>query len=124
MNPAILFQQQEFKPVPLIENDDYAYMFALKQEFRSTFRKSPFHLKASEKKNDIERYSDRYQLSQQDLSENWTPGLETFLLSFGSSLTLNLPLYFCLENVVCFIIFCICSSSLQTRFFHGSKHEP
>ena len=68
------FQTQEFKPVPLLHNDDNAYLFALKQEFRSTFRKSPFYLKASEKRKDIERYSDKYQLSQQDFSDSWATG--------------------------------------------------
>ena len=67
-------------------------MFALKQEFRSIFRKSPFYLKASEKKKDIERYSDKYQLSQQDVSDSWKPG------------TINIPKILIPEKVVVIIL--------------------
>ena len=99
-------------------------MFALKQEFRSTFRKSPFHLKASEKKNDIERYSDRYQLSQQDLSENWTPGLETLLFSFGSFLTLNLPLYFVLKMLSALLSSAYIQVHFRLEFFMEVNMNP
>ncbi|XP_048252165.1 DNA-directed RNA polymerase III subunit RPC7-like isoform X2 [Haliotis rufescens] len=62
-----------YKAVPLATGEDYDYMQALKQEFRGASRKSPFFLDLMEKRKDIERYSDKYQLGQQDNCSGWTP---------------------------------------------------
>lgn len=59
-------------------------MLALKQEFVGTLHKSPYYLKMDEKKQDIERYSDKYQLDQQDSGEVFQPGKCTNLYSFLS----------------------------------------
>lgn len=69
-----MFQTQEFKPVPLSQTEDYEYMLALKQEFIATLHKSPYYLKLDDKKRDIERYSDKYNLHQQDCSDNYDIG--------------------------------------------------
>lgn len=73
LQPPPLFPPQEFKPVQLTQNEDYEYMLALKQEFVTTLRKSPYYLKLDDKEKDIERYSDKYQLNQQDLSDSLKP---------------------------------------------------
>ncbi|XP_041361832.1 DNA-directed RNA polymerase III subunit RPC7-like [Gigantopelta aegis] len=71
--PPPLFPPQVFKPVDLIQSDDTDYMLALKQEFRGAARKAPYHLNPTEKKRDIDRYSDKYQLGQNDNNDNWKP---------------------------------------------------
>ena len=58
----------------LEEDEDNQYILALKQEFVGTLRKSRYFLKMDEKKQDIARYSDKYQLNQQDSSEAFVPG--------------------------------------------------
>ncbi|XP_045216152.2 DNA-directed RNA polymerase III subunit RPC7-like [Mercenaria mercenaria] len=73
LQPPPLFPTQEFKPVPLAHSEDYEYMLALKQEFIATLHKSPYYLKLDDKKRDIERYSDKYQLNQQDCTESLSP---------------------------------------------------
>lgn len=73
VQPPPLFPIQAFKPVPLIKNEDADYLLALKQEFMATLKKSVYHLKADEKKRDIERYSDKYQLNQADSNDKFDP---------------------------------------------------
>lgn len=70
---GVYLQLLLYKPVPLQKGEDYDYLLALKQDFRTTIRRSPFYLTLVEKKQDIERYSDKYQLGQQDVQGNWTP---------------------------------------------------
>ncbi|KAL5004539.1 hypothetical protein ScPMuIL_017995 [Solemya velum] len=72
LQPPPLYPPQNFKPIALLQGEDYEYMLALKQEFRGTIRKSPFYLLPPEKKRDIERYSDKYQLGNDALKE-WEP---------------------------------------------------
>jgi DNA-directed RNA polymerase III subunit RPC7 len=73
-------QTQEFKSVPLSQSEDYEYMLALKQEFIATLHKSPYYLKLNDKRRDIERYSDKYQLNQQDCAEALNPGIRLSLM--------------------------------------------
>ncbi|WAR00790.1 RPC7L-like protein, partial [Mya arenaria] len=73
-----VFQNQEFKPVPLVEDEDMQYIVALKQEFVGSLRKSKYFLTLGEKKKDIERYTDKYQLNQQDSGETFTPDWNRF----------------------------------------------
>lgn len=79
-----MFQTQEFKPVSLSQTEDYEYMLALKQEFIATLHKSPYYLKLDDKKRDIERYSDKYNLHQQDCSDTIDIGSLVFMLSLLS----------------------------------------
>ncbi|KAH3841581.1 DNA-directed RNA polymerase III subunit RPC7-like [Dreissena polymorpha] len=60
LQPPPLFPPQVFKPVPLVNNEDMQYMLALKQEFVGSLRKSAYYMKQDEKKQDIERYTDKY----------------------------------------------------------------
>ena len=64
----------EYRPVPLCSGDEYDYLLALKQEYRGAMRESPYYIHSVEKKKDIQRYSDKYQLGQEDNSNNWEPG--------------------------------------------------
>ncbi len=69
------FQPLEFKPLPLATGDEYEYLLALKQEFRGTMKESAFYMKPQEKKKDIGRYSDKYQLGQHENNSTWEPGM-------------------------------------------------
>ena len=69
-----ILQPLEFKPVPLLAGEEFDYLLALKQEYRAAMKESPYYIKTPEKKKDIERYSDKYQLSCQDNSSAWKPG--------------------------------------------------
>ena len=60
--------------MPLCTGDEYAYMLALKQEYRGTMRESPYYMKPPDRKKDIARYSDKYALGQHDNHTNWEPG--------------------------------------------------
>ncbi|CAH1797963.1 unnamed protein product [Owenia fusiformis] len=73
LQPPPIYPTLEFHPVPLLGGERQAYMLALKQEFRNTMRESPHFIQAEEKKKDIERYSDKYQLGPQDNTINWEP---------------------------------------------------
>lgn len=74
VQPPPIFPPLETKPVPLATGDNYDYMLALKQEFRTTMRDSPFFIKTSRVKKDIERYTDKYQINGNgDSSREWTP---------------------------------------------------
>ena len=50
------------------------YMLALKQELLGAFQKSPYFIKALNKSRDIERYSDKYQLSISESQSSLNPG--------------------------------------------------
>jgi len=61
--------------VPLLEDEDLQYMLALKQEFFGNMKKSKYYLRLDDKKKDIERYTDKYKLTQLDSSEIFSPGM-------------------------------------------------
>ncbi|XP_038072905.1 DNA-directed RNA polymerase III subunit RPC7-like [Patiria miniata] len=72
--PPPLFPPLEFRPVPLPTGDEWDYLLLLKQEFRNTMRDSPYYIKPQDKKKDIERYSDKYRMSNNsDNTIGWTP---------------------------------------------------
>ena len=73
----VFFQPLEFKPVPLAAGEECDYLLALKQEYRAAMKESPYYIKTPEKKKDIERYSDKYQLNGQDSNGTWQPGKNT-----------------------------------------------
>ena len=54
-------------------NEELTYLLALKQEFRGFMKDSPFFVKADEQKPDIARYSDKYQIGQQEETEQNYP---------------------------------------------------
>ena len=58
-------QVNEVKAVPLASGDRYNYLLALKQEYRANMKESIYYIKVDEKRKDIERYSDKFQLGQQ-----------------------------------------------------------
>ncbi|XP_061174377.1 DNA-directed RNA polymerase III subunit RPC7-like [Saccostrea echinata] len=70
--PPPLFPIAEFKPIPFEQSEEFDYMLALKQEFLGNIRKSPFYLQAANKKKDIERYSDKYQVIT-EVNGKWKP---------------------------------------------------
>lgn len=73
LQPPPLYPPLSFKPVPLIQSDEMDYMLALKQELTGSFKKSPYFIKALNKSRDIERYSDKYQLSISDAQSTLNP---------------------------------------------------
>ncbi|XP_023234533.1 DNA-directed RNA polymerase III subunit RPC7-like [Centruroides sculpturatus] len=68
IQPPAMYPPLEFKPVPLISNEEENYLLALKQELRGTLRDSGFYVQPVLVKKDIERYSDKYQ--QKDMTAN------------------------------------------------------
>ena len=66
LEPSPKFPPLELKPVPLLSGEQYDYLLALKQEYNTNLQESQFFIKPLEKRRDIERYSDKYQLNQQD----------------------------------------------------------
>ena len=67
-------QPLEQKPVPLEAGEEGDYLLALKQEYQGSMKESVYFLKELQRKRDIERYSDKYQLGQGE--EHWEPGGE------------------------------------------------
>lgn len=60
LQPPLLFPALERRPLPLSNSDVHDYLVTIKQEFRLNALQSPFYLKESVDKRDVERYSDRY----------------------------------------------------------------
>ncbi len=65
-------QPLEFKPVPLLKDDDY--LVEWKKEYRNAMKDSPYFITMPEAKTDIERYSDKYQMNGQDNNNVMEPG--------------------------------------------------
>ncbi|KAK2176555.1 hypothetical protein NP493_656g01014 [Ridgeia piscesae] len=72
LQPPALFPPLEQKPVPLQAGEEGDYLLALKQEYQGSMKESVYFLKELQRKRDIERYSDKYQLGQGE--EHWEPG--------------------------------------------------
>lgn len=72
LQPPPLYPPTDFKPVPLLQGEEFDYMLALKQEFRGVMKRSPFYLQTSTNRKDIDRYSDKYQLNH-DTDSTWEP---------------------------------------------------
>ncbi|EMP31295.1 DNA-directed RNA polymerase III subunit RPC7-like protein [Chelonia mydas] len=65
----------EYKPVPLQTGEEVEYMLALKQELRGAMKNLPYYVKPAAPKKDVERYSDKYQMSGPiDNAIDWNPG--------------------------------------------------
>ncbi|XP_060068870.1 DNA-directed RNA polymerase III subunit RPC7-like [Ylistrum balloti] len=77
LQPPPLYPPTDFKPVPLLQGEEYDYMLALKQEFRGVMKRSQYYLQTSTNRKDIDRYSDKYQLHN-DSEGKWEPDWRRF----------------------------------------------
>lgn len=67
-------QPLEFHPVPLPAGEEGEYVLALKQELRGAMRQLPYFIRPAVPKRDVERYSDKYQMSgPMDNAIDWNP---------------------------------------------------
>ncbi|XP_062820816.1 DNA-directed RNA polymerase III subunit RPC7-like [Anolis carolinensis] len=74
LQPSPLFPPLEYKPLPLQTGEEVEYMLALKQELRGATKNLPYFIKPSAPKKDVERYSDKYQISGPvDNAIEWNP---------------------------------------------------
>ncbi|XP_050840537.1 DNA-directed RNA polymerase III subunit RPC7-like isoform X2 [Serinus canaria] len=75
LQPAPLFPVLERRAAPLPGGEEGEYMLALKQELRRAMKGLPYFVKPGAPRRDIERYSDKYQLSSPvDNAIDWNPG--------------------------------------------------
>jgi len=108
LQPPPLFPPLEFKPLPVATGEEYEYLLALKQEFRTAMQESPYYIRATEKKNHIRRYSDKYNAQAQETASAWKPEWSHFPEELrpkvrqkrkaGSDGTPNLPKKLTAEN--------------------------
>ncbi|XP_035169108.1 DNA-directed RNA polymerase III subunit RPC7-like, partial [Oxyura jamaicensis] len=74
-------QPVEYRPVPLPGGEELGYVLALKQELRGAMKNLPYFIKPGAPRRDIERYSDKYQVSSPvDGAIDWNPGAWVFFL--------------------------------------------
>ncbi|XP_020665904.1 DNA-directed RNA polymerase III subunit RPC7-like [Pogona vitticeps] len=74
LQPSPLFPPLEYKAIPLQTGEEVEYMLALKQELRGAMKNLPYFIKPSAPKKDVERYSDKYQMSGPvDNAIEWSP---------------------------------------------------
>ncbi|XP_031213977.1 DNA-directed RNA polymerase III subunit RPC7-like [Mastomys coucha] len=74
LQPSPLFPPLEFHPVPLTAGEKGEYVLALKQELHGTMRQLPYFIHPAVPKRDVERYSDKYQISGPiDNAIDWNP---------------------------------------------------
>ncbi|XP_033375716.1 DNA-directed RNA polymerase III subunit RPC7-like isoform X1 [Parus major] len=74
LQPSPLFPALERRAAPLPGGEEGEYMLALKQELRRAMRGLPYFVKPGAPRRDIERYSDKYQLSNPvDSAIDWNP---------------------------------------------------
>uniref|UniRef100_A0A8D1S4R3 RNA polymerase III subunit GL n=1 Tax=Sus scrofa TaxID=9823 RepID=A0A8D1S4R3_PIG len=74
LQPSPLFPPLEFRPVPLPSGEEGEYVLALKQELRGAMRQLPYFIRPAVPKRDVERYSDKYQMSGPvDSAIDWNP---------------------------------------------------
>ncbi|XP_070768034.1 DNA-directed RNA polymerase III subunit RPC7-like isoform X2 [Enoplosus armatus] len=72
--PTPLFPVMEQKPLPLAGGEEAEYLLALKQEFRGAMKSLPCFIQPAAAHRDVERYSDKYHISEQtDGLTDWTP---------------------------------------------------
>ncbi|XP_065516053.1 DNA-directed RNA polymerase III subunit RPC7-like isoform X1 [Lathamus discolor] len=74
LQPSPLFPPLEHRAAPLPGGEEGEYMLALKQELRGAMRNLPYFVKPGAPRRDIERYSDKYQISSPvDSAIDWNP---------------------------------------------------
>ncbi|XP_008428808.1 DNA-directed RNA polymerase III subunit RPC7-like isoform X1 [Poecilia reticulata] len=61
--PTPVFPVMEQKPLPLAGGEESEYLTALKQDFRAAMRSQPCFIQPATAHRDVERYSDKYHLS-------------------------------------------------------------
>ncbi|KAM9309539.1 DNA-directed RNA polymerase III subunit RPC7-like [Pholidichthys leucotaenia] len=77
--PTPVFPVMEQKPLPLTGGEEAEYLLALKQDFRGAMRSLPFFIQPAAAHRDVERYSDKYNRSDQsDALLDWTPDWKRF----------------------------------------------
>uniref|UniRef100_A0A8V1AHI5 RNA polymerase III subunit GL n=1 Tax=Gallus gallus TaxID=9031 RepID=A0A8V1AHI5_CHICK len=79
LQPSPLFPAVECRAVPLPGGEEVEYMLALKQELRGAMKGLPYFVRPGAPHRDIERYSDKYQLSSPiDGAIEWNPDWRRF----------------------------------------------
>ncbi|KAL1772401.1 DNA-directed RNA polymerase III subunit RPC7-like isoform X1 [Sigmodon hispidus] len=74
LQPSPLFPPLESRPAPLPAGEEGEYVLALKQELRAAMRQLPYFIRPAIPKRDVERYSDKYQMSGPiDNAIDWNP---------------------------------------------------
>uniref|UniRef100_A0A3B3VVE0 RNA polymerase III subunit G like n=1 Tax=Poecilia latipinna TaxID=48699 RepID=A0A3B3VVE0_9TELE len=73
--PTPVFPVMEQKPLPLTGGEESEYLTALKQDFRAAMRSQPCFIQPAAAHRDVERYSDKYHLSDKmDGLTDWIIG--------------------------------------------------
>ncbi|XP_075885086.1 DNA-directed RNA polymerase III subunit RPC7-like [Nelusetta ayraudi] len=72
--PTPLFPVMEQKPLPLTGGEEVEYLLALKQEFRGAMKTLPCFIQPAAPQRDVERYSDKYHSSSEQVggAADWT----------------------------------------------------
>lgn len=72
--PTPLFPAMEQKPLPLTGGEEVEYLLALKQEFRGAMKTLPCFIQPAAPQRDVERYSDKYHSSSEQVggAADWT----------------------------------------------------
>ncbi|XP_006805662.1 RNA polymerase III subunit GL b [Neolamprologus brichardi] len=77
--PTPVFPVMERKPLPLTGGEEAEYLLALKQDFRGAMRSLPCFIQPLVTHRDVERYSDKYNRSEQmDKLLDWAPDWKRF----------------------------------------------
>uniref|UniRef100_A0A1A8EZT8 Polymerase (RNA) III (DNA directed) polypeptide G like b n=1 Tax=Nothobranchius korthausae TaxID=1143690 RepID=A0A1A8EZT8_9TELE len=70
--PTPVFPVMEHKPLPLTGGEEAEYLLALKQDCRGAMRSLPCFIQPAVARRDVERYSDKYHVSEQtDRLKDW-----------------------------------------------------
>ncbi|XP_028297977.1 DNA-directed RNA polymerase III subunit RPC7-like [Gouania willdenowi] len=64
LQPSPVFPVMEMKPLPLTGGEEVEYLLALKQDLRGTMRNLPYYIQSAVTHSDVERYSDKYHISE------------------------------------------------------------
>ena len=74
LQPPPAYPPLHQQPLPLQSSDALSYMMELQKDFVKTMLDSPYYIRKEEKKNDVERYSDKYRGSKNtDNTIGWKP---------------------------------------------------
>ncbi|XP_047455595.1 DNA-directed RNA polymerase III subunit RPC7-like [Mugil cephalus] len=77
--PTPVFPVMEQKPLPLTGGEEAEYLLALKQDFRGAMRSLTSFIQPAAPQRDVERYSDKYHLSEQtDRLLGWSSDWKRF----------------------------------------------
>uniref|UniRef100_A0A1A7Z746 Polymerase (RNA) III (DNA directed) polypeptide G like b n=1 Tax=Iconisemion striatum TaxID=60296 RepID=A0A1A7Z746_9TELE len=77
--PTPVFPVMEQKPLPLTGGEEAEYLMALKQDLRGAMRSLPCFLQPAVEQKDVERYSDKYHVSEQtDGLKDWVVDWKRF----------------------------------------------